>query len=118
MDGDSEIIVDEQGRLMRRVRRVRQPHDNTDGVVQTRAAELEDIQRARILASSSSSDSRSGRRKTLQEEAGIMRALQAETEALEKENARRECPVPKPKGALGRFLGFNGEEKKESAGSS
>ena len=111
MDGDSEIIVDEQGRLMRRVRRVRQPVDTSEGAVQGGSAELEEMQRARRLASETGSGS-GKRRKTLQEEAEIMRALQAETEALEKENARRPCPVPKPMGVLGRFLGFDREDQK------
>lgn len=111
MDGDSEIIVDEQGRLMRRVKRVRQPVDTSEGAVQSSPAELEEVRRARRLVVESSGGS-GKKRKTLQEEAEIMRALQAETEALEKENARRECPVPKPKGVLGRFLGFDREEQK------
>lgn len=116
MDGDSEIIVDEQGRLMRRVKRVRQPVENGDGAgvaaVQRSPADLEEMRRTRRLAEGSSASSK--RKRTLQEEAEVMRALQAETEALEKENARRECPVPKPKGVLGRFLGFDGEREKGS----
>lgn len=75
--------------------------------------ELEEMRRARRLAEENSGSSR--RKRTLAEEAEIMRALQAETEALEKENARRECPVPKPKGVLGRFLGFDGEKETEGA---
>lgn len=115
MDGDSEIIVDEQGRLMRRVKRIRQPVENSEGAgaVQRSPAELEQMRRARRSAEESNSNSR--RKKTLVEEAEIMRALQAETEAMEKENARRECPVPKPKEVLGRFLGFDGEKEKGTA---
>lgn len=118
MDGDSEIIVDEQGRLMRRVRRVNKPLEHSQKATQMGAAELEDIERATKLTSNASSDGQNRRKKTLQEEAEILRALQSEHEALEKENARRECPVPKPKGVLGRFLGFNEEEKKEGTRSS
>lgn len=119
MDGDSEIIVDEQGRLLRRVQRVKQPLDNNiQGATPVENSELENIQRASQLTSSASSDSQNKRKKTLHEEAEILRALQAETEALEKENARRECPVPKPKGVLGRFLGFSVEGSKDNVTSS
>lgn len=102
---------------MRRVRRVRQPVDATEGAVQSAsgsgAAELEEMRRAnRLVEESSGGKGSSKRRKTLQEEAEIMRALQAETEALERENARRPCPVPKPKGMLGRWMGFDREDQK------
>lgn len=117
MDGDSEVIVDEQGRLMRRVRREKKPTDNDERAMQMRAAELGRVQSARKLAASDESESQSRRKKTLQEEAEILRALQAETEALEKENARRECPVPKPNAVLGRFLGFGQADRKDDIAS-
>ncbi|KIW33563.1 uncharacterized protein PV07_00403 [Cladophialophora immunda] len=45
--------------------------------------------------------------KNLDEEAALFRELQAEAEMLEKEaRSARECPVPKPKGWVGRILGF------------
>jgi cytochrome c oxidase assembly factor 2 len=43
--------------------------------------------------------------RSLQEEAELFRQLQLEAEILEKE--ARECPVPKPKGWIGRVLGFD-----------
>ena len=43
----------------------------------------------------------------MQKEAELLRQLQDEAAARDEENARRECPVPKPKGALGRLLGFD-----------
>lgn len=115
MDGDGEIFVDDQGRLMKRVRRVKQPvvEENNEKSHAAPSVELEDIQHMqRLLERRDVGDdvrNVGGKRKTLQEEAEIMRALRAETETLEMERARRECPVPKPKGVIGRFLGFDGE---------
>ena len=43
--------------------------------------------------------------RTLQNEADLFRQLQQEAEMLEKE--ARECPVPKPKGVIGKILGFD-----------
>lgn len=43
-------------------------------------------------------------RKAMSEEAALFAELQREADALEKE--ARECPVPKPRGFIGRFLGF------------
>lgn len=45
----------------------------------------------------------------MEAEAKIFQQLQAESEALDAENAKRPCPVPKPTGVIGRLLGF--EEK-------
>lgn len=48
--------------------------------------------------------------KDIAEEAALFRELQREAEALEQEARQaRECPVPKPRGMIGRWLGF--EEK-------
>jgi len=41
------------------------------------------------------------------EEAMLFRELEAEARLLEKQAEVRECPVPKPRGVLGRVLGFN-----------
>ncbi len=50
--------------------------------------------------------------KNLQEEAALFRELQREAEILDQQDAgARECPVPKPRGVLGRWLGF--EEREE-----
>ena len=49
--------------------------------------------------------------KDLEEEAALFRALQREADVLEREaKEARECPVPKPKGLLGRLLGFEERE--------
>lgn len=40
----------------------------------------------------------------MSEEAALFAELQREADALEKE--ARECPVPKPRGLIGRILGF------------
>ena len=49
-------------------------------------------------------------RKAMSEEAALFAELQREAEALDRE--ARECPVPKPRGFIGRFLGF--QEKAEA----
>ncbi|EXJ76806.1 uncharacterized protein A1O5_01314 [Cladophialophora psammophila CBS 110553] len=51
--------------------------------------------------------------KNLDEEAALFRELQAEADALEKEaRSARECPVPKPRGWVGRILGFEDQDTK------
>ncbi len=51
--------------------------------------------------------------KNLDEEAALFRELQAEAEMLEKEaRSARECPVPKPRGWVGRILGFEEQGRK------
>lgn len=95
---DSEIIFDDQGRPMRRVRRVKKTAQEEGTDTTTKAP-----------SSPSVSTSQGQKGNTVEAEANIFNKLQAEADALESENARRPCPVPKPKGALGRLLGF--EEK-------
>lgn len=97
---DSDVVFDDQGRPMRRVRRVKKTDENVIG-----AAEAE--------ATTSIPQGPNQRGNTIKDEAEILRQLQAEAAAFEQENARRECPVPKPKGVLGRILGF--EEKPEKS---
>ncbi|OAP62908.1 hypothetical protein AYL99_02135 [Fonsecaea erecta] len=49
--------------------------------------------------------------KDLDEEAALFRELQAEAEVLEREaRSARECPVPKPRGWVGRMLGFEEQQ--------
>lgn len=55
-------------------------------------------------------------RKAISEEAALFAELQREADALEKE--ARECPVPKPRGFIGRFLGFEEDHTGTSGGSS
>jgi cytochrome c oxidase assembly factor 2 len=62
------------------------------------------------LSSKHQSTSQPSCSKSLQEEAQVFKMLQQEAETLEKE--ARECPVPKPRGFVGRILGF--QEQKQS----
>jgi hypothetical protein len=63
----------------------------------------EDTQSSKQSSTPQSKSSRS-----LQDEAELFKMLQKEAETVEKE--ARECPVPKPRGFVGRILGF--EEQK------
>jgi hypothetical protein len=51
--------------------------------------------------------------KTLEDEAALFRQLQQEADMLEKQ--ARECPVPRPKGWIGRVLGFESQQEQSSA---
>lgn len=95
---DGEIIIDEHGRAMRRVRRKK----NSDS-----AAEQVEVSQTQMHASTAG-------KKTMEEEAALLRSLQAEAAALEAESTRRECPVPKPGGVIGRWLGFQDAKNVES----
>ncbi|ETN41913.1 uncharacterized protein HMPREF1541_03852 [Cyphellophora europaea CBS 101466] len=53
----------------------------------------------------------SSREAVIQKEAAILRMLQEEARQLEQQ--ARECPVPKPKGWVGRMLGFEGPSAPE-----
>jgi hypothetical protein len=68
-------------------------------------AAKEDIQSSKYQSNSQPSSV-----KSLQEEAQLFKRLQKEAETVERE--ARECPVPKPRGFVGRILGF--EEQKQS----
>lgn len=98
---DSEVVFDDQGRPLRRVRRVTKKENNQE--------EEEPAANSPPRSSAASRPSPNQKGNTIQDEAKLLQQLQAEAAALEQENARRECPVPKPRGALGRLLGF--EEK-------
>ena len=93
---------------MRRVRKVKKTADGAE-------AEQESTnigQRAHSIAHTAhTSMNRKGN--TMQEEAEMLRQLQAEAAAHEDAKARRPCPVPKPKGVVGRLLGF--EEKVDNS---
>lgn len=53
--------------------------------------------------------------KTLSKEAAMFQQLQQEAEVLRAEAVKdRECPVPKPRGALGRWLGFDGDVRAQA----
>ena len=88
---DGEIVFDENGRAMRRVRRKK----NSDA--------------ESVIEESHISKHGSGR-KSIVEEAELMKSIQAEADAIEKDITRSECPLPKPTGIVGRWLGF--EEQK------
>ncbi len=47
--------------------------------------------------------------RALRDEAELFRQLQQEAEILEKQ--ARECPVPKPKGFIGKILGFDNHQR-------
>lgn len=101
---DSEIFVDENGRTMRRVRKVKSSE-------QQQQHAMEGNENAQKLDKIHARPSEKGN--TIADEAALMRILQDETAARQDEAARRPCPVPKPKGVLGRWLGFDevAEEK-------
>jgi len=50
-----------------------------------------------------------GKLRNLQEEAELFKQLEAEAKVVRKES--HECPVPKPTGLVGRFLGFENGQK-------
>ena len=101
---DTEIQFDDEGKPIRRIVR-RNKSESTSIPLGDQGSLLRSTGARKSLAQS----------KDLEEEAALFRALQREAEALEKEaREARECPVPKPKGILGRLLGF--EEKKTVVG--
>lgn len=90
---DGEIVFDENGRAMRRVRR-------------KKSSDTETVDEPSIPMTTNS-------KRTMAEEAELLKTLQAEAAAIEKEATRAECPVPKPGGVVGRWLGF--EEQSSSS---
>ncbi len=83
---------------MRRVRKVKKPVQEESEGLETPPAVLPN--------KSKLPDAAARRQAKMQKEAELLQQLQAEAAAFEQESARRPCPVPKPKGALGRLLGF------------
>ncbi|KIX08576.1 uncharacterized protein Z518_03232 [Rhinocladiella mackenziei CBS 650.93] len=107
---DTEIQFDDEGRPVRR--RTGKRNTPEDSSISSGGQE-------QVYHGTEWLQARSGRigrnlveSKNLEDEAELFRELQREAEALEK-NAR-ECPVPKPKGMVGRLLGF--EEKRPEFG--
>jgi len=105
---DSDIVLSADGRPMRRVKKVRAQEQSEDAGTGD-AALRKQLSRGNDPLLDVSRGS--GRSKTLQEEAEILRQLQTEAAAVEQANARGECPVPKPKGVLGRLFGFEENNK-------
>ena len=65
-------------------------------------------QRPLLTKSAAASRTSDNKVKHLQNEAELFRQLQQEAEILEKQ--ARECPVPKPKGFVGKILGFDNRQ--------
>ncbi|EXJ84165.1 hypothetical protein A1O3_04832 [Capronia epimyces CBS 606.96] len=98
---DAEIQIDEDGRPIRR--KLRQSPRETSSSISARDQESTGL--AEVLTRNAATRRRGlAQSKDLEEEAALFRDLQREAEALEME--ARECPVPKPKGVIGRLLGF------------
>lgn len=85
---------------MRRVRKLKKPVSDSDLSIEIPSASPSNAEDA------SQSTRMSNQQRKIQKEAELLQQLQAEAAARDQENARRPCPVPKPRGALGRFLGF------------
>lgn len=99
---DGDVVVDENGRRRRFRRRSPASAEVRDGVVQFGQVTDEDDDDARAasggtLPSSSSSSS-------APPASGVMGAVR-------EDRSRRECPVPKPGGMLGEWLGFHKGER-------
>lgn len=100
---DSEIVLNADGKPVRRVRQQQQQRSQTP---KPRVAEIDEKQDAPLNAKSRLRS----KTNSLEEEAAILQQLQAEDLAIREQAERRECPVPKPKGVIGRLMGFNGEK--------
>lgn len=90
---DSEIIFDDQGKPIKRLRRVKKGSEQ-------------------IPENFTAMPSQGRKGNSMEDEAKILYQLQAEAQALEEASARRPCPVPKPKGVVGRLLGFEEQNEK------
>lgn len=101
---DSEIFVDEHGRTVRRSQKVKDQG-------QKQAAGSDD--NIKSIEKMHARPSEKGN--SIADEALLLKALQDESAVRNEEDARRPCPVPKPKGVLGRLLGF--DEENETKGS-
>lgn len=90
---DTEIRLDENGKPIRRGRksiRKAEAETETETETKTKTKQAGSMQM----------------QKSLQDEAAMFKKLQEEAKVLKTESQDRECPVPKPRGALGRLLGF------------
>ena len=117
---DTEIQFDEDGRPILRRKLVKQMVNNdntppagqyTDESQQSQQQISSNISQHQFAQSKTKSHRSKGlvQAKDLSEEAALFQELQREAEALEKE--ARECPVPKPRGVIGRLLGFEEEDR-------
>jgi cytochrome c oxidase assembly factor 2 len=107
---DAEVQFDKDGKPIRRkVRQIK-----ADGASTLRDQESSDLKTTGIQQRPRSVRKGLAEHKNIEEEAALFRELQQEAELLQKvDKEARECPIPKPKGVLGRFLGF--EDKKVAA---
>lgn len=101
---DSELVLDANGKPVRRVRQQKQ------AVATLQTTEVEQQGDSNILTSPDIKTKPRSSQNTLEEEAAILRQLQAEDLLIREQAERRECPVPKPRGAIGRLMGFDGEK--------
>lgn len=105
---DSAPQFDQDGRPIQRQRTRRKLVSSEETPADSSAStQADDSSRQipRTQTSPSRAPVRLAQERDLEEEAALFRELQREAEALEHE--ARECPVPKPRGLLGRVLGFN-----------
>lgn len=120
---DTEMQFDDDGRpIRRRQMRPKAGNDSTEHEGnyphqlrphQSGADHLQQQQQHLLQARSTPAHRTKGlsQLKDISEEAALFQELQREAEALEKE--ARECPVPKPRGVLGRLLGFEVQEHEQ-----
>lgn len=104
---DSEIVYNADGKPMRRVKKAKTSIqvDESDELRSKEGLEL---------STATLDKTKLDTRTKLQKEADTLRELQAEVAAKEEADARRECPVPKPKGVIRRLMGF--EETNDKVG--
>lgn len=101
---DSELVLDANGKPVRRVRQQKQ------AVATPQTTEAEQRGDSNILISPDIKTKPRSSQNTLEEEAAILRQLQAEDLVIREQAERRECPVPKPRGVIGRLMGFDREK--------
>ncbi|EXJ55866.1 hypothetical protein A1O7_08797 [Cladophialophora yegresii CBS 114405] len=112
------VEFDEDGKPIRRKTSSKAPDASgsgaSDGELEARkATRQQQQQRARVPQKALS------QAKDLEEEAALFRELAAEAEMLEKQaKLARECPVPKPRGWVGRILGFEDQRAAGVSGGS
>lgn len=102
---DAEIQFDAEGKPVRR--KTRQDAADSSSVPLVKGQDSSDLNQAVVQQQNRSLRKGLAQPKNIEEEAALFRELQREAEILEKQS--RECPVPKPRGMLGRFLGFQDE---------
>jgi len=95
----------DDGRAMRRVPKLKKPVSESDLSIESSLVDAP-IPSPSHAANALQATRTSNQQRKIAKETELLQQLQAEAAARDEENARRPCPVPKPKGALGRFLGF------------